>query len=441
MVTSEDDRSNTKGEADNAIYIHAKKSNHRNIIIVASDTDLTMYGIAAIETNQFLTQNQTQKKTIVVEKEFNKNYICINTALNNFESHENVKASPVENYIGHAVLAIYILAGSDYVSNIFGIRCDIMLMTFFKYVHYISPEDDPLIIVNNGIFDKVNYIAFLRLLCCVYLEKYKKLTSHVATSPVELFNIFKSASSNMNSELKTLLEWLAYDTVDLKEKAIKISNIEDWAAFTRRVCFFMNQGSKNLYSMILPSDNSIKLHCQRGTFVMKLALDLNNCSSSFHDEYEKYGWIKYEDTIQIVWDEHFDEEEKKLNKKRPLPISHCTCKTGCNIDASGCKHCGKACRPCHDKCHCKGLCNNPHNNGGYCDHCRPAEEEEDNNMEVEEADALEAAEIETLPFEDLESYFNQQSDQFISIPTVPLNESDSESDSDDCMSEESDVEL
>ena len=439
-----EERSNTKGEADNAIFIHVKKSDCNNIVIVASDTDIPMYGIASLEND---TMSMTEDaKNIVVEKNINEDYVWLNKALLNFRSHENVASSSLKHSIGHAVLALYLLAGSDYVSNFFGITCEMMICTFLKYIDFISTETDPLLHFNNHSFEGINYMAFLRLLCCVYLEKYKRLTSHVASSPVELFETFKKSSTNMNAELTTLLQWLDYDEDELKSKSIKITNTTELAALTRRVSFFMNHGSKTLYNMILPSDTAIKLHCQRATFVMKIVLDNDHCSSLYLD-YEQYGWVKLGDTVVICWDENFEEEEKKLNKKRQLPISKCSCsKTGCTVDGPGCKNCCKSCRPCNAKCACQreGLCKNPHNNGGYCSKCKEQEEiEEKEEMELEQADSEGLQHLQTLPFDDINAYFDQQSNSYMDIPATEEkhNESESELSSDAYDTDDSDLDI
>ena len=298
-----------------------------------------------------------------------------------------------------------------------------MTNTFFKYKDFVSPLDDPLLQFQDQMFLSINHLAFSRLLCCIYLEKYQRLTSHLASSPVELFDVFKRASFNINAELITLLEWLDYDSSDLKSKAVKITNTQELTAFTKRVCFFMNHGSKDLYNFILPSDNAVTLHCQRATFVLKLVLD-GQPSSSFHMEFENYGWLKLDNIVHIIWDEDFEEEEKKLNKKRQLPISKCGCtKGGCMVKGRGCTSCTQACKPCNKfKCSCKALCTNPHNNGGDCSKCK-----ESNDIELEEPEGEDAQAIESLPFDDINTYFNQQSKSFIDIPCI--SKSDSETDS------------
>lgn len=139
---------------------------------------------------------------------------------------------------------------------------------------------------------------------------------------------------------------------------------------------------------------------------MKLALQLNDQNSKLFENYEEFGWLKVGDTIHPIWDENFEEEQKKLNSRRQLPISKCTCKTGCSINGPGCKNCSKSCKPCSIKCFCKGMCNNPHNNGGDCNKCHFAEEE----VEIEEL------EVDSSPFCDLDSYFNVQSHNYVNIP-------------------------
>ena len=165
VVTAREDRKNSKGEADNAIFLHTMKSVCNNIIVVANDTDLTMY--AALETGHFKISNTN--KNVRIEKEIDTCYISINKALDNFISHESVNASSMKYCIGHAVLAIYLLAGTDYISNVFGITCEQMITVFKKYIDFISP----LILLQNETFDKVNDVAFCRLLICIYLDKYK----------------------------------------------------------------------------------------------------------------------------------------------------------------------------------------------------------------------------------------------------------------------------
>ena len=59
-------------------------------------------------------------------------------------------------------------------------------------------------------------------------------------------------------------------------------------------------------------------------------------------------------------------------KKDCLPISKCRCRATsnkCRISAPGCTNCCKSCKPCTASCLCKGICDNPHNNGGTSPKC------------------------------------------------------------------------
>jgi hypothetical protein len=163
VVTVVEDRANNKGEADNSIFVHAMMSDCDNILIVAEDTDIIMYGIAALETKCFKSiygAHPDKDKNIVIEKEMGEDYIWVNKALDNFIMHESVQSSLSRNVIGHSVLAIYLLAGSDYLSNFFNITCEQMMTSFLRHINYISSQDDPLIVSDGMSFDKVSYTAF-----------------------------------------------------------------------------------------------------------------------------------------------------------------------------------------------------------------------------------------------------------------------------------------
>ena len=98
----------------------------------------------------------------------------------------------------------------------------------------------------------------------------------------------------MSSEQKSL-EWLDYDSPSIKSAKVKISSIEEQAEFTRRD------------NMILPSNDSVKLHCLRGTYIMRLAVN-NDLISSY--DITKHGWLQIGDRVYIIWDENIEEEEK-----------------------------------------------------------------------------------------------------------------------------------
>ena len=102
-VSPNTDRINTKGEADIAIFIHARNSECDNIVIAASDTDIPIYALAFLE-------KQGCVKNITVEREMDEDYISVNKALENFRCHPNISNSTFVDSIGHTVLSLYLLA-------------------------------------------------------------------------------------------------------------------------------------------------------------------------------------------------------------------------------------------------------------------------------------------------------------------------------------------
>ena len=60
-------------------------------------------------------------------------------------------------------------------------------------------------------------------------------------------------------------------------------------------------------------------------------------------------------------------------------LKYCYCKPG---RCTTCTNCAKNCKPCSQKCKCKGECLNPHNNGGLCDKCRSNTDHADINTDI-----------------------------------------------------------
>ena len=424
-IVSLSSRSNNKGEADCGIYFHASKSYCKNILIVATDTDILLYGIAAMESNYLTFPSTNINKMVSIEKSFKKEYFNVNAITARLKDYELVVNSTVKDYIGHCIFAIYLLAGSDYISSIFGVGSGVLMNTFFKYCDFVSPIDDPLVQFDNGKFKMISHTAFSRLLCCVYVDRYKKLTSHIASTAVELFNTFKTAGYNMNGELQTVLEWLGYDSTDVRNNKIKISTLEEWCAFVRRVCFFMNHGSKSLYQQLLPSDSAIELHCMCGTYVMTVATQTLIAESDFYFQCEAYGWVKDDKgNLSIQWDQNIEEETKTLTSKRKLPKSKCSCKIGPSSCTSRCRTCSKACKPCTNLCNCKGNCFNPHNGGGKCELCEdpPLEDNESRNESDSEQQEIAADNV----IADVSLYFNHDDNSFVQVP-LPYDSEESSS--------------
>lgn len=166
------------------------------------------------------------------------------------------------------------------------------------------------------------------------------------------------------------MEWIGYD----KKENLDISSIAAWTEFTRRICYFSNHGSQNLYRQIPPSDTALSLHKSRIDFVLNIASESIVPFSDFYTEIEKFGWKTNGGKVDIVWEENIESLKKELASKRKLPVNKCSCqstKDKCAASSRGFKNCCKACKACNQACKCRGLCENPHNVGGTCEKCCP----------------------------------------------------------------------
>ena len=137
--------------------------------------------------------------------------------------------------------------------------------------------------------------------------------------------------------------------------------------------------------------------------------------SDFYQNFEQFGWAKDSSgIISVRWDDNVEEERQILTSQRKPPVTKCYCKSG---NCKMCKNCFKACKPCSTKCNCKGMCLNPHNNGGICGtECGcilnvPIINNDDGNEIEEDVDTVDSPT--DLP-EDINLYFNE-SDEYIYV--------------------------
>lgn len=182
--------------------------------------------------------NSTADKTVIVERSQDKEYVHLNNGLNKINSktpQSHVKSS---NTSALCLLVIYLASGSDYIASFHNITHNRMLSVFFTHCNFISTEEDPFVKVDTSEHGKtvvsLSDSAFVRFMCCVYLEKYDKLYKHRRDGPSDLFNAFVTSGSNMSTDMRSLLEWLDYKHVDGQ---LKINTLSEFSKFTRRVCY------------------------------------------------------------------------------------------------------------------------------------------------------------------------------------------------------------
>ena len=248
------------------------------------------------------------------------------------------------------ILSVYILGGCDYVSGLYNITYGRLLEALIRYQKHIITKDDPLIkqqsAEGTAHTTGISSTAMTRLLCCVYLDKYRFLWKHLKPDPPTLFEAFGVAGNDMPQDMANLLLWLGYDATD---EALGILTEEQWASFTRRIIYFSNHGSRDLYRNMLPSDTALELHIRRGKYILKCTMESTFSDSTTINQVEQYGWEIHDGKVEVKWDNNIHQLRKKLSSKRKPPGNKCTCQAGgsiCTMEGRGCKNCAKACKPC-----------------------------------------------------------------------------------------------
>ena len=382
------ERSNNKGEADIAIWWHVKFSHCKQILVHATDTDIYLYGVALMDLHFFHPDKQ-----IAVETQFNNCFVSIN-GLNSL-----IKSEPslhkLSNWPSVAILAIYLLSGSDYVSGFYGLTANSILSSAMQHTAIILFDGKPFVGIeqSNGLcdFEGLSVEGFTRLFTCAYLEKNVSFYNHLYPTLMQLWDAMKLnntslTNSSMNPSLKAL-----YDMVDIDHKSHNDAcTLAKWTDFTRRVCYFNHKGNATLFQSILPTNTALELQIKRGEYILKLLFE--SAPVGNHYSVIATGWIVENHNIKIKWDEKIKTVSSSVKKK----ANKCAC-SKCAVDGPGCLRCAKACLPCNKSCKCKGQCLNPHNNGGTCSKCQP-------EMALE-SDAEETSSIDT-DSEDLEEEFD-----------------------------------
>lgn len=202
-------------------------------------------------------------------------------------------------------------------------------------------------------------------------------------------------------------------------KDLEVGSLQMFADFTRRVCYYDCQGKTDLFKMLLPSDSALTLHAFRANYIMQLVMECNIAVTDTHETTNE-GWVVDKGKVAIKWEDNMNEIKKGLQYKKP-PMSAgigCGCKKGCSLSTkltTRCKICTKQCNPCRAECGCKGLCNNPHNNGGKCSICKTVTEPERSNnssanqsesdSEDSEEEFIYEADDDNVDFNDFNDFF------------------------------------
>ena len=240
-VSSAISRKNNKVEADIAIWWHVKFSHCKQILVHASDTDIYLYGAALMDLDFF----QKDKK-IAVETKLNKLFIPIN------QLHYQLNSEPVLRQLSDrpalTMLAIYLLSGSDYVSNFFGLTVSTIVSSVMQNAALIKTCGQPLINTNSlgqeSSFEGLSIESFVMLFSCAYLEKNLSFYQHLYPTVGRLAAALRlNTASTINPSLKALFGMLDID----HSSGFNADSIPKVTDFTRRVCYFNHKGKATVF--------------------------------------------------------------------------------------------------------------------------------------------------------------------------------------------------
>ena len=309
-------------------------------IILGSDTDIWVYGMA------YKGCEWLGNKTVYIERAIGSEYVDLNAISEAVLNHPKLKRVPFPML---SLVAVYILTGGDYISSFFKTSKQTFLTVFIENIEHIcdggtfvEAQSETVMGIEGYVLHKLNLDAWVKLVCSVYLMKHKTLFN---SEPIISLYSSLMATPLLDDKVQ-LLKWLAYD------KIAPLTRLSEWHDFTRRMCFYHSNGSKDHECLLIPSLGALRYHMLRSEYVLKTVF-------SHTIDASQYGW-RIENSIAVIWDD--EETIKAINDSKG-----CGCKGAkCDGSTSGCRNCYRMCKPCNRRCKCKGNCRNPHNNGGKC---------------------------------------------------------------------------
>jgi hypothetical protein len=239
----------------------------------------------------------TTTQTVAVEREFERDYVLLNQRVNQI----HLRLPELGNIAACSILSIFILGGCDYVSSFYNISYTRLIDAFMDYSSEFCHPNQPLVHfpcdATGRYHIEIVQHAFFKLISFVYMDKYKTLWKHIQPTPPLLLRSFTISGSNMSAELMDLLQWLGYDM----KKQNKVTTIDEWMELTRRITYYNNHGSQNLYRNMLPSCTSLELHRRRSEFVLRCATESCLPLSDTYLLANGYGWEVVNGKVCIKW--------------------------------------------------------------------------------------------------------------------------------------------
>ena len=388
-LTKEDvvhEEPNQIGEADYAIWFHARKCDKDICIICCKDTDIWVYGLATFELGWL-----NPSVTFIIERARDLDYININEGVRVISN--DVRLSMLQ-YPVTCVCVVYILGGCDYVSSFRYIPHTAMLQAFLDHSNFT--KDLVCVSVDPGsscpLVDSLHVENCLKLICAAYFQR-KAVKS---TFPEGLRNLqdFISAASTppLDDHVRNFI--VSYGHEDSPTSAV--TSAKDLVEIVRRISYVKSAGA-TCEENTMPTHDQLICHILRATYTMKLAINSLPGVCNDLDDWQKYGWMLQDGGIGIQWASDVSTNPGVVTGTEKAKKGYCSCTSGC---ASRCRSCTRERKPCNAKCKCMKSgrgCSNPFNAAPQPSAIQEENSVEDaNNDELEVSDAGEESEPQDL---------------------------------------------
>ncbi len=312
-------------EADSRIWLHASKTNCKEVLIVSKDTDLYHIGLPILSSNR--------DKNIYMQLKLTRNYsnddryLHLNTLLTALENDTELSYIP-QHQIPLFALLTYIASGCDFTSSFYQIGKAKFMEACFKEAKFIYINNTVagnIFNINIGFCPNCEINQFCdqcsealdcflcglaRMIGTVYFYKIKARLNE--NDPCKLFD---TCVSSGYEGWDAHSNWLSL----IREETFRTAKFED-------TC--------------LPSDGALKMHSLRTLWVFRLWTIASQNGDIPLEPSTRYG---FNDDGSYKWDT--DDNMSKIQAKVDKITKGCGCQTGCRNNRCLCKKADKFCGP------------------------------------------------------------------------------------------------
>ena len=391
-----------KGEADYSIWLYVNRCWEEQVLVLARDTDIWMYGLALYDLGAL------GSKHVQVERKRGQPVIDVPKAVTAIHSSEkyNRWSQPCVT-----LLFLYLQSGSDYVSKWYFLGHKTWLNHLIQNADFIMSDgpasSDQML---PGLFNisrpshsdtqhaDLSYSEdkMLRFYACPFFQRGKDNIVNTGIKDIQgLWQQMKIHSTQRTDALqKHFRDILFRDPGDIILVGGEEFTAEDACTVIRRMVFAKSADD----AMNLPEKACLQQHTLRAVWGMRMVLESTvESTSQVRNAASQYGW-EYDSAggLQYCWGHPPSStsanppasgsmasvppagNRSSVRAARPNPPARKPC--GCAGGRSGecCKTrqcaCSKSCLPCMPECKCGGgqACYNPHTHGRTCAACPPS---------------------------------------------------------------------